>query len=225
MRERQPWVKRTDGSSNLWQPLIGARDVEKARAAAEGLRNAIAVQVDVTDEGSISAALDNVGKLDHIVVTASAHHNVPVTELDQQLTTRAFEAKVIGPLLLAKHAARVLPATGSIVLFSGFAAWKPQDGYSIMGITNGAVSFAATHLAKELAPIRVNAISPGVIDSGSWRWMEAADREQFYRSSAEASFAGRVGSNSDITDAVLYLLSAGFMTGETLHVEGGARFA
>lgn len=204
--------------------IVGARDLDRARAAADGIPGAEAVRIDVTDESSIVAALAAVGAIDHIVVTASAHHNVPVSKLEHDATVAAFEAKVIGPLLLAKHAADRLARDGSLVLFSGVAAWNPSPGYAVMGITNGAVSFAVQHLAKELAPIRVNAISPGIIDSGSWDGMGEA-KASFLDGAAQSNLAGRAGVNADIADAVLWLLGAGFVSGETIHVEGGARNA
>ena len=92
-----------------------------------------------------------------------------------------------------------------------------------MGITNGAVAFTALHLARELAPIRVNALSPGVIDSGSWDGLD--DKQAFLDGAAASTLVGRYGQSQDITDAVTWLLGAGFVTGETLHGEGGARFA
>lgn len=202
--------------------IVAARDLDRATAAAADIPRAMAVQLDITQESSILAALVQVGHIDHVVVTTSAHHNRPVTELDHAQTMRAFDAKVIGPLMLAKHVARRLPPHGSIVLFSGVAAWNPTPGYTVMGIANGAVSFAAAQLARELAPIRVNAISPGIIDSGSWDGMGAA-KERFLQASAAGTLVGRHGVNDDITEAVLWLLSAGFVSGETIHVEGGAR--
>ena len=147
--------------------IIGARDIDSAEKAAAELRDGRGIAIDVTDEQSIAAAAAELGAVDHIVSTAAAHHNVPVAELDHDATARAFDAKVIGPMLLAKHFAPQIPPSGSITLFSGVAAWKPAPGYSVMGITNGAVSFAVSHLADELKPIRVNAISPGIIDSGT----------------------------------------------------------
>lgn len=206
--------------------IVGARKLERARKAADDIEGAEAVQIDVTEESSIETALKHVGSVDHIVVTASAQHNVPVAELNHDRTVAAFEAKVIGPLMLAKHAtAGHLASDGSIVLFSGVAAWNPEPGYAVMGITNGAVSFAAIHLAKELAPIRVNAISPGIIDSGSWNRFGEQTRQEILEQGAKGSLVGRYGENGDITDAVLWLLKAGFVTGETIHVEGGARHA
>lgn len=202
--------------------IVGARDADRAAAAAEGVDRAEAVRIDVTDESSISAALHQVGAVDHVVVTASAHHNVPVTELDHDRTVTAFEAKVIGPLLVAKHAAPRLPAHGSIVLFSGVAAWHPAPGYTVMGITNGAVAFAVQHLAAELAPVRVNAVSPGIVDSGSWDRL-GAGKDAFLAGAAQGTLVGRTGTRDDVTDAVVWLLGAGFVSGETIHVEGGAR--
>lgn len=203
--------------------IIGARNQGRATAVAQQIPGAEAVYIDITKEDSIITALEHIETVDHIVVTTSAHHNAAVIDLDHDKTKAAFEAKIIGPLMLAKHAARVLPDTGSMVLFSGVAAWNPDPGYSIMAIANGAVSFAASHLAKELAPIRVNALSPGVIDSGSWDVLGEDAKRDFLAGAADATLVGRHGENTDIAQGVLWLLRSGFISGETIHIEGGAR--
>lgn len=205
--------------------IVGARDAGRAKNAAASIDGAESVAIDVTDENTIVAALEEVGSVDHIVVTTSAHHNALIPDLDHDKTQLAFEAKVIGPLMLAKHAAATLPPSGSIVLFSGVAAWNPDPGYSIMGIANGAVAFTVQHLAKELAPIRVNGLSPGVVDSGSWDSMGENTKRQFLDGAAEGTLVGRTGVNDDIADGVIWLLGAGFISGETIHIEGGARHA
>jgi NAD(P)-dependent dehydrogenase (short-subunit alcohol dehydrogenase family) len=205
--------------------IIGARDIDAAKAVANTLPGGTAVRIDLTDEASIAAAATEIGAVDHIVSTASAPHNVPVAGLEHDALVRAFDAKVLGPLLVAKHFAPLMPPTGSLLLFSGVAAWKPQPGLTVMGVTNGAVEFLATHLARELAPIRVNAISPGIIDSGTWDKMgEDGKRGVLDRASA-GNLAGRPGALADIAEAALWLLGAGFVTGEAIHVEGGARHA
>ncbi|MGV9480276.1 SDR family oxidoreductase [Gordonia aichiensis] len=205
--------------------VIGARDLQAATTAAADLRSGRAVALDAANEESIARAAQQLGAVDHIISTAAAHHNVPVAELDHDATVKAFEAKVIGPMLLAKHFAPQMPPTGSIIMFSGVAAWKPASGFSVMGITNGAASFAAGHLAHELAPIRVNAVSPGIVDSGTWDGMPDADRAAFFDGAAAGTLAGRVGHVDDILNAVEWLLTAGYVSGETIHVEGGARSA
>ena len=202
--------------------VIGARDLDKACAVAEDLHGS-AVHLDVTDEDSIATAAAKLGSVDHIVITASAHHNVPVAEMETDRIIGALEAKIVAPLLVAKHFAATMSATGSIVLFSGLAAWQPSVPYTIMGVSNGAVSFLAQHLANELAPIRVNAISPGIVDSGTHDGLGEQGKQQMLAGAAQATLIGRTGTNQDIADAAVWLLGAGFVTGETIHVEGGAQ--
>lgn len=205
------------------QVVIGARDAAAAEDLAATLERASGIAIDVTDETTIVSAARELGGVDHVISAAAAHHNVPVVELDHAKTVTAFEAKVIGPLLVAKHFAPIMPPTGSITLFAGVAAWQPAPGYALMGITNGALAFAVSHLAKELAPLRVNAISPGIIDSGMWDSMDDPGRRAFFADVAGQLPAGRVGTPADIVDAVRWLLGAEFITGETIHIEGGAR--
>lgn len=111
------------------------------------------------------------------------------------------------------------------MLFSGVAAWDPAPGRAVMGITNGAVAFAARHLAADLAPIRVNAISPGIINSGSWDRLGTPAKDAFLDEAARGTLVGRTGTNADVADAVLWLLGAGFVTGQTIHLDGGAQHA
>lgn len=204
---------------------IGARNLEAAQSVASSLPDASAVRIDVTDEESIAAAASELGSIDHIVITASSHHNVPVAELEKTKIVSAFDAKVFGPMLVAKHCAPSMPQSGSILLFSGVAAWNPGAPYTVMGVSNGAVAFLAQHLAKELAPVRVNAISPGIIDSGTYDGMGAEAKQQMMDDVAASTLAGRAGTPQDIADAALWLLGAGFVSGETIHVEGGAQLA
>lgn len=205
--------------------VITSRDGTAAEQAAAGLADARGISLDLGDEATIAAAAKALPVIDHVVITAAAHHNVAVTELDIDKTVGAFQAKVIGPLLVAKHFAPKMSARGSLVLFSGVVAWRPSPPYTVMAIANGAVQFAVGALAKELAPVRVNAVSPGIVDSGVWDAMPAEQRQGFFARSAQQTLAGRVGNLDDIADAVMWLLGAGFVTGETIHVEGGARIA
>ncbi|MFK4087538.1 SDR family NAD(P)-dependent oxidoreductase [Kribbella sp. NPDC020789] len=202
--------------------VIGARDLAAADVLAREI-GATAVRIDLQNEATIAAAAELLQDgLDHIVSTGSAPHDVRATDLDHDKLLTAFTAKLIGPLLVAKHFAPLLRPTGSILMFSGVVGWRPAPGSLVKGITNGAVEYAARHLAADLAPIRVNAISPGVIDSGAWDRLGDA-RSTLLAKSAAGTFAGRHGEPDDIVDTVLWLLKARFVSGETIHVEGGAR--
>ncbi|GAA1715832.1 SDR family oxidoreductase [Kribbella yunnanensis] len=202
--------------------VVGARDLAAADVLA-GEIGATAVRIDLQDESTIAAAAEQLKDgVDHLVTTGSAPHDVRATDLDRDKLVTAFTAKVLGPLLVSKHFAPVLRPTGSMVLFSGVVGWRPGPGSLVKGITNGAVEYAARHLAADLAPVRVNAVSPGVIDSGAWDRLGEA-KAGLLDKSATGTFVGRHGETEDIVDAVMWLLRAGFVSGETIHVEGGAR--
>lgn len=202
--------------------VIGARDLAAAEKPAREI-GATAVRCDLQDESTLAAAAERLRDgVDHIVTTGSAPHDVRATELDREKLLAAFTAKVIGPMLVAKHFAPVLRPTGSMVLFSGVVGWRPGPGSLVKGVTNGAVEYAARHLAADLAPVRVNAVSPGLIDSGAWDRL-GDGKSALLSKSAAGTLAGRHGESDDIVDAVMWLLGAGFVSGETIHVEGGSR--
>ncbi|MFG1639980.1 SDR family oxidoreductase [Amycolatopsis sp. NPDC049252] len=186
-----------------------------------GIRTAIA---DLGDESSLKALADEVGELDYLITLAAAPANGPFTTLARDAVTRAFDAKVIGPMMLAKHFAPRFREGGAIVLFSGVAAWRPMPERAVMATTNGAVAFLAEALAVDLAPVRVNAVSPGIVDSGAWDRLGAA-KDEFFRRTAETNPARRVGTTADVSAATLSLLANPFVTGTTLHVDGGARLS
>lgn len=202
--------------------VVGSRDLAAADALAAEI-GATAVRTDLQDESTLAAAAERLKDgIDHIVTTGSAPHDVRATELDRDRLLAAFTAKVVGPLLVAKHFAPVLRPTGSMVLFSGIVGWRPGPGSLVKGITNGAVEYAARHLAADLAPVRVNAVSPGVVDSGAWDRL-GEKKAALLSKSAAGTLVGRHGETDDVVNTVMWLLSAGFISGETIHVEGGAR--
>jgi NAD(P)-dependent dehydrogenase (short-subunit alcohol dehydrogenase family) len=181
------------------------------------------VQIDVTDEATVARAADALGAFDHVISTASAHHDVPIAELEHDKIQGALAAKVVGPLLLAKHFAPRMPAGGSFLFFSGIVGWQPKAGTVVKGIANAALASLVTHLAVELAPQQVNAIAPGITDSGTWNRLPDERRRGLYEGAASRSLVGRVGTLDDVTDTALWLLGAGWVTGETIHVDGGTR--
>ncbi|MFD1052642.1 SDR family oxidoreductase, partial [Kibdelosporangium lantanae] len=166
--------------------------------------------VDVTDDESIQALADRLGIVDHVVTTASARARGLLKDLDRETLRQSFDTKVIGPVMLAKH----LQIRGSLTLFSGVAAFKPAVGFLGVAITNGAADFLTRSLSLELAPIRVNAISPGVVDTGIW---DEATKEHFRTHNP----ARRIGTAEDIADAVVFAMTNPFLTGVTLKVDGG----
>jgi NAD(P)-dependent dehydrogenase (short-subunit alcohol dehydrogenase family) len=204
-------------------PVVAGRDAARAAQTAAPL-GAPSVTMDLEDEASIVAGLTEAGPLDHLVSTAGAAANGPVTDLEIGAIDRAVRAKLSGAVLLAKHAAPRLADHASLTFFSGFVAWRPQTGQAVMAMTNGGLAHLAPALAVELAPRRVNVISPGVVDSGLWDGL-GADLDEFFERTAATTPARRVGRPRDIAEAVLFAMTNTFLTGSVLHVDGGARWA
>ncbi|MGC0418621.1 SDR family oxidoreductase [Embleya sp. AB8] len=180
------------------------------------------VPVDLADEASIATLAKQVGGFHHLVSTAAMPANGPLAELELADVQRAFAAKVIGPLLLAKHLAGQVREGGSFTFFSGVAAWRPAPARTVMATTNGALAFLVQALAVEIAPVRVNAVSPGIVDTGSWDGL-GAGKEAFLRTIAERNPARRVGTPDDLIKAVLFAVTSPYVTGTVLHVDGGGR--
>jgi NAD(P)-dependent dehydrogenase (short-subunit alcohol dehydrogenase family) len=177
--------------------------------------------VDITDDESIAALADRVGQVDHVVSTASARARGKLNDLQRQNLLQSFDTKVVGPTMLAKYFASQINPGGSFVLFSGVHAFKHNVGYLGVGITNGAVDFLTRWLAVELAPIRVNTISPGVIDTGAWDAMGEDGKRDYFANIAAHNPVGRIGTPDDVAGAVLFAMTNTFMTGMTLKVDGG----
>jgi NAD(P)-dependent dehydrogenase (short-subunit alcohol dehydrogenase family) len=147
--------------------VVAGRDKDALTAAYDD-PGITAEQVDLTDETSIAALAERLGRVDHVVSTASARARGAVGDLSHDTVLMSFNVKVVGPIFLAKHFAPRMPEDGSFVFFSGASARKPATGMLAVGATNGAVDVVTRTLAVELAPIRVNAISPGTIDTGAY---------------------------------------------------------
>jgi NAD(P)-dependent dehydrogenase (short-subunit alcohol dehydrogenase family) len=177
--------------------------------------------VDVTDDASIAALVERVGRVDHVVSTASARARGKLADLDRADLLRSFDTKVIGSTMLAKYFAPVIAPDGSFVIFSGVNAFKVNVGYLGVAITNGAADFLTRSLAVELGPIRVNAISPGVIDTGIWDSLGPQGEADYFANLRVHNPARRIGTVDDIANAVLFAMTNSFLTGVTLKVDGG----
>jgi NAD(P)-dependent dehydrogenase (short-subunit alcohol dehydrogenase family) len=203
------------------QVTVAGRDQAKLAAAYDD--PGISVEtVDLTDDASIESLAERLGAIDHIVSTASARARGVLAELDREDVRLSFDTKVIGPLMLAKYLRPRINAGGSIVLFSGDFAFKITVGTLGVAITNGAADTLTRSLAVEMAPIRVNAISPGIIDTGIWdQGLGAESKAEFFERAASVNPAGRIGQSEDIASAVIFCMTNTFLTGVTLKVDGG----
>jgi NAD(P)-dependent dehydrogenase (short-subunit alcohol dehydrogenase family) len=203
------------------QVVAAGRDTEALRTAYAAEPGVSTESVDLTDEASIAGLGERLGMVDHVVSTASARARGRIASLDRDAIRLSFDTKVIGPLMLAKHLAPLMNGSGSFVIFSGVAAAKIAVGTLGVAITNAAADTLARSLALELAPIRVNAISPGVIDTGAWDALGQQGKADYFTDISARNPARRIGTPEDIAQGVLFAMTNSFLTGQTLHIDGG----
>jgi NAD(P)-dependent dehydrogenase (short-subunit alcohol dehydrogenase family) len=203
------------------QVVAAGRNQAKLDAAYSSEPGISTETVDLTDEASIAALGKRLGTVGHVVSTASARARGRLPDLDRDKVRLSFDTKVIGPLMLAKHLAPRMSQGGAFVIFSGVAAAKIAVGTMAVAITNAAADTLAKSLALELAPIRVNAISPGVIDTGAWDAFGEQGKADYFANISTRNPARRIGTVDDIANAVVFALTSTFLTGQTLHIDGG----
>jgi NAD(P)-dependent dehydrogenase (short-subunit alcohol dehydrogenase family) len=181
---------------------------------------------DLTDAGQVGRLFGDLGSIDHLVFTAGeplALMGLDTLDLDK--AREFFTLRYFGALWAVHAAIPHLRPGGSITLTTGIAGQRPGPGWAVAASICGAVESLTRALAVELAPIRVNAVSPGVVRSPLWASMTPASRDQLYRDTAAAIPAGRVGEVDDIAQAYLFCLTQPFATGSVLTVDGGAVLA
>src|SRR5207249_138583 len=146
-------------------------------------------------------------------------HDLAATDLQQ--ARRAFELRYWAALAAVKYGSSHIRKEGSIVLTTGIAGQRPQKGWVIAASVCGTIEALTRALAVELAPIRVNAVSPGVVRTELWDNMSEEDREAMYQVTGQVLPVGRVGEAHDLAQAFLYLMHEGFSTGQVIVVDGG----
>lgn len=208
--------------------LIAGRSEERLRAARVnlGVNRVEIATVDIGERSQVAAMFAGAGRLDHVVVTAADLPYGPVAKLTEADLMRAVRSKLLGPLFVAQESAARLQPGGSITFTSGIAARRPMRGGSAAAALNSGLEGLVRALAVELAPIRVNAVSPGWTDTPIWdgmAGMTAAKKQEAFAGMAARLPAGRIGRPADIAEAVVFLMKSGFSTGTVLDVDGGHR--
>jgi len=177
--------------------------------------------VDIGDPAQVTRLFDRVGTLSHLVLTAADLPYGPVVSLSEDSMVRAIRSKILGPLFAAQQAAPRITKPGSITFTSGIAASRPAPGGALAATVNGALESMVLALALELAPIRVNAVSPGWVDTPVWDRLAAPDVKDARLADLAARLpARRLGRPEDIANAVAFLMADSFVTGTVLHAEG-----
>jgi NAD(P)-dependent dehydrogenase (short-subunit alcohol dehydrogenase family) len=208
--------------------VIAGRSLERLHAARTSLgENRVEiVPVDIGERPSVAALFARVDRFDHLVVTAADLPYGPVLELTESDLARAIRSKFLGPLFAAQESAARIRPGGSITFTSGIAAHRPMRGGSAAAAVNSGLEGLVRALAVELAPLRVNAVSPGWTDTSIWDGMAGMTLEkktEAFTAMAARLPTARIGRAEDIAAAVIFLMGSEFSTGTVLEVDGGHR--
>jgi NAD(P)-dependent dehydrogenase (short-subunit alcohol dehydrogenase family) len=201
--------------------LVSRKPEALERAVAAVGAGAQGIVADIGDERAIESLFAQIETVDHLVTAAANLTFSPIQQLDSAAAEQIIASKILGPFYVVKHGASCLSKNGSIVFISGFSAWKPVPGTALIAAVDGALAAFCRSLAVELAPIRVNVMAPGVVETLMWQGVPEQQRQEFFATVREQLPIKRMGSLTDMADAVLYLMQSGFITGTVLHVDGG----
>lgn len=200
------------------QVVVTGRNAERTTAAAAQLGDsARGLSVDLTQPDEIAASLSSVDSVQHLVIAAMERDRNPVRNYDIAAASRVITLKLVGYTEVVHALAPQMTDDSSIVLIGGLAMSRPQPGSTTITTVNGGISALVRSLAAEIAPVRVNAVHPGLIGD-SPRWTNRTDVVETLRSRVPTH---RLVATDDVVDSVLFLLRNKSMNGTNLIIDSG----
>jgi NAD(P)-dependent dehydrogenase (short-subunit alcohol dehydrogenase family) len=181
-------------------------------------------RADGGNRGEITAVVEAIGRIDWLVVSLTGSEGVgPIADLDLGMLRRAFDAKFWGHLTTIQAALPHLTPTGSITLLGAITARTGMSGTAGVAAVNGAVEALVKPLAAELAPVRVNGVSPGLVDTPWWSGLPDDARQAYFAQAAQALPVRRIATADDVAEVVVLAATNANLTGTVLEADGGAR--
>ncbi len=203
---------------------LASRSNDKVTAAAAQVgKSAVGVAVDTTNDAALEAFFSKQPEWDHIVVSVAAGRSAGLRDLSLQDAYGNMNAKFWTAYKTARFA-RITP-DGSLTLVSGFLSQRPNKDALLQGCINAALESLGRGLALALSPVRVNTVSPGLIDTPIRAAMPADKKKAMLDHAAATLPVRRVGHADDVADAILMLMTNPFTTGSTLFIDGGGMIA
>ncbi len=206
---------------------VAGRSERRIAAAREALAGKAEVApLDGADPRQVREFFHRLGAFDHLVLALGSGRGMgPFASLDLGEVRRGFEEKVWPHLFCAQAALPTIRKDGSITFVAAVSAQMAAPGTVGLAAANGALCVVAPILAAELRPLRVNAVSPGVVDTAWWDFMDVEQRQAAFANFAGRTPVGRVGTPDDIAKAIAFLVADGFVSGHVLVCDGGLRLA
>jgi NAD(P)-dependent dehydrogenase (short-subunit alcohol dehydrogenase family) len=203
------------------QVTVTGRDAGKLDQVRQttGLQTQV---VDSSDRTALDAFFKQAGAIDHLVVSVSGSKGMGnFAELSLQELRAGFEGKFWPQLNTLQAALPYINSGGSITLITAISSIAQKPGTAGLAAINGALELMVPILAQELKPIRINAVSPGVVDTPWWNFAPAEAKQQAFQQLTGNIPAGRVARPEEIADAVVFTLGNSYLTGTVIHCDGG----
>lgn len=206
--------------------VIVGRSEDKLQAAAETLPAGTrlrGISADLTGEAEMGRLFGKIGAFDHLVSTAGTPPpGDPIDRTDIEGVRAFLNNKLVGAVLVAKHAVRTLRRGGSLTFTSGINKDRPPaPGGAVVGAVAGSFDYLAHALSLELAPTRVNVVSPGWDDTPMFDQLAGTAKTSYFESMAARLPVGRIATPADVAPAYIYAMESEFTTGQTLNIDGG----
>jgi len=200
--------------------VIASSNAANVEAAVARLPGSSGRTVDLRDEAAVARFFDQVGRFDHLAITAG-DWNIPriaaTRDIDLATARDGMAVRFWGSLAAVKHGSRVIAPDGSITLTGGMLAHRPQKGMPFVTASGAAMEGLARGLAVDLAPLRVNAVCPGLILTEPVQRMP----QERVRGYVAGLPLPRAASPGEAAIAYVYLMLSSYVTGQTLAVDGG----
>lgn len=207
------------GQTGIGRAVADALSERPGRVLVASRRNGL----DIADPAAVERYFEQLGPVDHVVFTAGSQApGGKLADVNLVDAKAAFDVKFWGTLAVARAAAKHLRPGGTLTLTSGFLARRTVPGTIVKTAMNAALEAVAKILARELAPIRVNVVSPGLTDTEAYAGMDAAARTAMLDRAATSLPVGRYGRAEDLAQGYLLAIDNPFMTGAIIDIDGGA---
>ena len=210
-----------------YRVTITGRDEAKLQTALQSLEGDVtATAMDAADFTGLTKAFQTIGPFDHLVLALGGGNGAgPFATVDLADVRKGFEQKTMAHFACAQACLPHLSKQGSITFVSAVSAQAAMPGTAGLGAINAAIAALGPILAVELKPIRVNCVSPGVVDTPWWDFLSADQKEPTFAGFAARTPVGRVGRPQEIAEAIAFLIGNGFTSGHTLICDGGIRLS
>ncbi len=180
-------------------------------------------QVDLGDTASVEALFARIGGIDHLVMSAGPGAMGTVRQLSSAEARPFMDIKFWGYYDAVRAVADTIAVDGSITLVGGGASRKHAPGRPVMAAVNAALEAFGKANAIDLAPVRVNVIAPGLVDTPAYAGLPEEIRQGMFDGYAQSVPAGRVGTADDVASAAMFLMTNSHVTGTVVDVDGGVQ--